>query len=55
MHNTYTTNAKPGMFQPLTFDVENSDVYGLLVLVTDVKALIDIKLKLAPPTPAFST
>lgn len=34
------------MFQPLTFDVENSDVYGLLVLVTDVEGLIDIKLKL---------
>lgn len=47
MHNIYTTNAMPDTFQPLTSDVENSDVYGLLVLVTDVRALIDIKLKLA--------
>lgn len=47
MHYIYTTNAKPDTFQPLMFDVENSDVYGLLVLVTDVRALIDIKLKLA--------
>lgn len=33
------------MFQPLTSDIENSNVYGLLVLETDVKALIDIKIK----------
>lgn len=46
MHNFYTANAKSDTFQPLMFDVENSDVYGLLVLVTDVKPLIDIKLKL---------
>lgn len=47
MHNIYTANAKSDMFQPSTFDVENSDVYRLLVLVTDVTSLIDIKLKLA--------
>lgn len=46
MHNFYTANAKSDTFQPLMFNVENSDVYGLLVLVTDVKPLIDIKVKL---------
>lgn len=47
MYNIYTANVKSDTFQPSTFDVENSDVYGLLVPVTDIKALIDIKLKLA--------
>lgn len=45
MHNIYTANNKPEMFQPLTSDIENSNVYGLLVLETDVKVLIDIKIK----------
>lgn len=45
MHNIYTANNKPEMFQPLTSDIENSDVYGLLVLEADVKVLIDIKIK----------
>lgn len=46
MHNIYTANNNPEIFQPLTSDIENSNVYGLLVLKTDVKALIDIKIKL---------
>lgn len=45
MHNIYSANNNPKMFQPLTSDIENSNVYGLLVLETDVKALIDIKIK----------
>lgn len=45
MHNIYTANNNSKMFQPLTSDIENSNVYGPLVLETDVKALIDIKIK----------
>lgn len=45
MHNIYTANNNPEMFQPLTSDREISDICGLLVLETDVKALIDIKIQ----------
>lgn len=45
MHNIYTASNNPEMIQPLTSDTEISNFCGLLVLETDVKALIDIKLK----------
>lgn len=38
MCNFYT--AKSDMFEPLIFDAQNSDGYGLLVLLTDVKAFM---------------